>query len=114
MKKILLTLFALLLISQCGISCKAAETTNIFTSLKNAIIKDVQDTVTSTVNSTLTTAANKALNVVKLNQYKQQLAQKQQELADLEASNKNFIVKFFKRRSINKEIKDLEIKIMLC
>ena len=104
MKKILLTLFAGLLIFQCGLSCRAEESTNFFTTLKNVIVRDVQDTV----NSTITTAANKAMNAVKVAQYKQQLEQKKQELADLEASKTNFIVKFFKRRKINKEIRDLE------
>ena len=107
MKKSLLFLFALL-IFQTGISYGAAsETSNIFTTLKNAIIKDVTDAVTNTV----TTAATNTLNAVKLKEYKSQLAQKKQELADLEASNKNFIVKFFKRRKINREIRDLEEQI---
>ena len=107
MKKILLTLFAVLLIFQCGLSCRAEESTNFFTTLKNVIIRDVQDTV----NSTVTTAANKAMNAVKIAQYKQQLEQKKQELADLEASKKNFIAKFFQRRKINKEIRELEEQI---
>ncbi len=104
MKKILLTLFAGLFIFQCGLSCCAEESTSFFTTLKNVIIRDVQDTV----NSTITTAANRAVNTVKIVQYKQQLEQKKQELADLEASNKNFIVKFFERRKINKEIREIE------
>ena len=69
MKKIILTLFAGLFILQGAMSCSAEETTGFFTTLKNAIVKDVQDTVTTTV----TTAANKTLNIVKINQYKQQL-----------------------------------------
>ena len=104
MKKILLTLFAGLLIFQCGLSCSAEESTNFFTTLKNVIVRDVQDTV----NSTVTTAANKAMNAVKIAQYKQELEQKKQELADLEASKKNFIAKFFQRRKINKEIREIE------
>lgn len=107
MKKIVLTLLAGLLIFQCGLSCRAEESTNFFTTLKNVIVKDVQDTV----NATVTTAANKAMNAVKIAQYKQQLEQKKQELADLEASKKNFISKFFQRRKINKEIKEIEDQI---
>ena len=108
MKKIVLTLFAGLLILQGAMSCSAEETTGFFTTLKNAIVKDVQDTVTSTVTS----AANKTLNLVKINQYKQQLEQKKQELAELEASHKNFISKFFTRRKINKEIREIEAQIV--
>ena len=108
MKKIVLTLFAGLLILQGAMSCSAEETTGFFTNLKNAIIKDVQDTVTSTVTS----VANKTLNIVKINEYKQQLEQKKQELADLEASKKNFISKFFQRRKIYKEIRDIEAQIV--
>ena len=107
MKKILLTLFAVLLIFQCGLRCSAEESTNFFTTLKNVIVRDVQ----YTVNSTVTTAANRAMNTVKIAQYKQQLEQKKQELADLEASNKNFIVKFFQRRKINREIREIEDQI---
>ena len=104
MKKILLTLFAGLLIFQCGLSCSAEESTGFFTTLKNVIVRDVQNTV----NSTVTTAANKAMNLVKIAEYKQQLEQKKQELADLEASKKNFIAKFFQRRKINREIREIE------
>ena len=108
MKKSLLILFGALLIFQGGLSYGAtSEGTGIFTTLKNAIIRDVE----STVQSTVTTAATRAMNLVKLQQYKQELAQKKQELADLEASKKNFIVKFFQRRRINREINDLEEKI---
>ena len=107
MKKILLVLVGALLIFQGAMSCEATEFNNIFSSFKNAIIKDVQDTVSSTV----TTAANRAIDLVKLNQYKQQLAQKKQELADLEASNINFISKFFRRRTLKNEIKNLEYQI---
>ena len=108
MKKSLLILFGALLIFQGGLSYGATgEVTGIFQSLKNAIFKDVENAVQSTV----TAAATKALNQVKLAQYKQQLEQKKQELAELEASKKNFIVKFFQRRKINREIKDLEEKI---
>lgn len=107
MKKSLLVLFVAFLIVQNGISYAANESTSIFTTLKNAIIKDVE----STVQSTVTTAATKAMNQVKLVQYKQQLQQKKQELAELEASNKNFFVKFFQRRRLNREITDLEDKI---
>lgn len=107
MKKILLILVAALLIFHGAMSCEATEYNNIFSTFKNAIIKDVQDTVSSTV----TTAANRAIDLVKLNQYKQQLAQKQQELADLEASNINFISKFFRRRTLKNEIKNLEYQI---
>ena len=108
MKKTLLILFGALLIFQGGLSYgAAAESTGIFSALKNAIIKDVQDTVQTTV----TNAANRALNQVKLSQYRQQLEQKKQELADLEASKTNFIVKFFKRRKLNNEISELEAKI---
>ena len=104
MKKTLLILFGALLIFQGGLSYGATESTGIFQTLKNAIIKDVQDTVQATV----TNASNKVVNQAKLTQYKQQLEQKKQELADLETSKTNFIVKFFKRRKINKEIKELE------
>lgn len=107
MKKILLIMFAALLVFQGGMSYAAEESTGIFSTLKNAIIKDVQETVSSTV----TTAANKAIDIVKINQYKQQIAQKKQELADLEESNTFFIVKFFKKRKINREIRALENKI---
>ncbi len=105
MKKSLLVLFGALLIFQGAMSyAETTETVGIFQSLKNAIIKDVQNTVQNTV----TTAANKVLNQAKLNQYKQELAQKKQELAELEASKKNFIVKFFQRRKLNKDIQTLE------
>lgn len=108
MKKSLLILFGLFLIMQGSLSYGATtESTGFFTALKNAIIKDVE----STVQSTVTTAATKAMNQVKIAQYKQQIQQKKQELADLEASKKNFIVKFFQRRKINREIRDLEEKI---
>ena len=107
MKKIILTLFAGLFILQGAMSCSAEETTGFFTTLKNAIVKDVQDTVTTTV----TTAANKTLNIVKINQYKQQLEQKKQELAEMEASHRNFIYKFFQRRRINNEIREIEAQI---
>ena len=101
MKKSLLVLFSVLLIFQGGMSYGAtSEESGIFSTLKNAIIKDVE----STVQSTVTTAATKALNTVKL-------AQKKQELADLEASNKNFIAKFFERRKINREIRNIEKEI---
>ena len=107
MKKIILTLFAGLFILQGAMSCSAEETTGFFTTLKNAIVKDVQDTVTTTV----TTAANKTLNIVKINQYKQQLEQKKQELSEMEASHRNFIYKFFQRRRINNEIREIEAQI---
>lgn len=107
MKKILLVLFGALLIFQGSMSCSATESTGFFSALKNAIIKDVEDSVTAGA----TTAANRVLNTVKLKQYKQQLAQKKQDLADLEASNTNFFVKFFKKRRLNNEIRDLEAKI---
>ena len=106
MKKTLLILFGALLVFQAGISYAdtASETTSIFQSLKNAIIKDVQNTVQTTV----TNAANKVLNQAKLAQYKQELEQKKKELAELEASKKNFIVKFFQRRKLKKDIQTLE------
>lgn len=108
MKKSLLVLFSVLLIFQGSMSYGAtSEGSGIFSTLKNAIIKDVE----STVQSTVTTAATKALNTVKLAQKKQELTQKKQELADLEASNKNFIAKFFERRKINREIRDIEKEI---
>lgn len=112
MKKSLLVLFGVLLIFQGSMSYGAtSEGPGIFSTLKNSIIKDVESTVQSTVQSTVTTAATKALNTVKLAQKKQELAQKKQELADLEASNKNFIAKFFQRRKINREIRDIEKEI---
>ena len=106
MKKSLLILFGALLIFQGAMSYAETTTTStgFFQTLKNAIMKDVE----SAVQSTVTTAANKALNQVKLAQYKQELAQKKQELADLELSKKNFIVKFFQRRKLNKDIQTLE------
>ena len=103
MKKSLLILFGALLIFQGGLSYAAGESSGFFQALKNAIIRDVEDTVQTTV----TTVANKALNQVKRAQYKKELEQKKQELADLEASNKNFIVKFFQRRKLNKEIQTI-------
>lgn len=107
MKKILLIMFTALLVFHGGMSYAADNSTGIFSSLKNAIIKDIQDTVSTTV----TNAANKAIDIVKINQYKQQIAQKKQELADLEESNTFCIVKFFKKRKLNREIKSLENKI---
>ena len=107
MKKSLLILFGALLIFQGAMSYAESEASGIFQALKNAIINDVE----SAVQSTVTSAATKAINQVKLAQYKKELEQKKQELADLEASKKNFIVKFFKRRKINREINDLEEKI---
>jgi len=105
MKKSLLILFGALLIFQGANSyAQTSETVGIFQTLKNAIIKDVE----SVVQSTVTTAATKAMNQVKLAQYKQQLTQKKQELADLENSNKNFIIKFFQRRKLNRDIRELE------
>ena len=108
MKKNLLVLFGLLLIFQGGLSYGAtAESTGIFQTLKNAIMKDVE----SVVQSTVTSAATKAMDQVKLAQYKKELEQKKQDLADLEASKTNFLVKFFKKRRLNREINDLEEKI---
>ena len=107
MKKSLLVLFGALLIFQGAISYAETESTGIFQSLKNAIMRDVE----SAVQSTVTSAATQAMNQVKLAQYKKELEQKKQELADLEASKKNFIVKFFQRRKLNREIRDLEEKI---
>ena len=107
MKKSLLVIFAALLVFQCANSYAASESTGIFQSLKNAIMKDVE----SAVQSTVTSAATKAMNQVKLAQYKKELEQKKQDLADLEASKKNFLVKFFQRRKLNREISDLEEKI---
>ena len=105
MKKSLLILFGALLIFQGAMSyAETTTSTGFFQTLKNAIMKDVE----SAVQSTVTTAATKAMNQVKLAQYKQELAQKKQELADLELSKKNFIVKFFQRRKLNKDIQTLE------
>ena len=110
MKKSLLILFGALLIFQGGLSyADTTETTGFFSALKNAIIKDVESTVQSTVSA----AATRAMNQAKLAQYKQELAQKKQELSDLEKAKKNFIVKFFQRRRINREIYDLEEKIRI-
>ena len=105
MKKVLLFLFGALIIAQ-GASYAASgtsETASILNSLKNAVIKDVSDAVTTT--------ATGAINQVKLINCKNQLAQKKQELKDLEASNTNAIIKFFKRYSINKKIRELEAEI---
>ena len=107
MKKILLIICASILVFQGGMSYAADEASGIFSSLKNAIIKDIQETVSSTVNN----ATNKAIDIVRINQYKLQIAQKQQELADLEESNTFCIVKFFKKRKLNREINALENKI---
>lgn len=107
MKKSLLVLFAAILFLGNNLAGSAAESTGILSTLKDAIIKDVSNTVQSSV----TTAATKALNAVKLAQYKQQLEQKKQELADLEESNINFFSKFFKRIKLNREINNLEEKI---
>ena len=107
MKKSLLILFGAILIIQGSSIANGAESNGIFSTLKNAIIKDVQDTV----NSTITTTANSALDKVKLSQYKQELQQKKNELADLEASKTNAFVKFFKKRRLNKDIEELENQI---
>ena len=105
MKKTLLLLFSALIIAT-GASFAASttsETAGILNSLKNAVIQDVTNTVTASATS--------AINQVKLINYKNQLAQKQQELKDLEASNTNAFIKIFKRYSINKKIKELENNI---
>ena len=51
------------------------------------------------------------MNSVKLANCKSQLEKKKQKLEDLEASSTNTIVKFFKRHSLKKEIRDLEAEI---
>ena len=103
MKKALLFLFGTLIIAQ-GVNYAAtSETASVFQSFKNAIISDVTNVVQ--------TSATNAVNQVKLINYKNQLAQKQQELKDLEASNTNAFIKIFKRYSINKKIRELEADI---
>ncbi|MBR1616831.1 hypothetical protein IJ670_01635 [bacterium] len=104
MKKTLITLFAGILLFQGGLTFAAtSETASLFSGLKDAIVKDVQNVVT--------TNAQNAINAVQLSNYKKQLATKKQELKDLEASNTNAFIKYFKRISLNRKIAELEANI---
>ena len=100
MKKILLFLFINLIIAQ-GSLCIAETSTSqsIFSNLKDAIVKDVTNSVTTSVNN------------VKLANYKTQLEEKKKELEEVENSDSLAIIKYFKKASINQKISDLEAKI---
>ena len=103
MKKVLLLISIFMLMCTSFSVAATTQTENVLNSLKNAVVQDVQNTVSS--------VATKAINKVKIVQYKAQLEQKKKELAELEASNTNFIVKFFKRIKLNREITKLENQI---
>ena len=104
MKKYLLILFTALFIAQGSVFADTtSEAANLLNSLKNAVVQDVKNTVSTTLN--------KGVNVIKIANYKSQLEQKKQELKELEESNTNFFVKFFKRISINRQINQLEADI---
>ena len=109
MKKIL-TIFAILFVASAGAYSAetfgqntAQATQNIFNQMHDAILKDVQNTVDNTVNI--------GVNGLKLASYKAELAQKKQELKQVEASNDNFLSKSCKKIKLNQEIRDLEHKI---
>ncbi len=78
-------------------------TQSIFTQMGNAIYKDVQNTIDNTVNA--------GVNTLKLASYKAELAQKKNELNQLETSKDNFFLKTYKRIKLKHQIKDLEHKI---
>ncbi len=100
MKKTFLLITSLLIIVHGGLCYATTDSgQSIFSGLKDAIVSDVSSTVTSGVNS------------IKLTTYQTQLAQKQQELEELEASSKNVFVKYFKKVSLNRNISELEAKI---
>ena len=94
MKKFLLLLAIVLIFQQYGFC--ASATSNILDDLKNAVITDITTTV----------------NTVKLETYKAQLAQYQQELKELEEDNSMLgIVKFYKTCNLNRKIADTQAKI---
>ncbi len=97
MKKFLLAALSLLVMAQCGLcaATNAPATESVLKDLKNAIVTDV----TTNVNN------------VKLASYKAQLAQKQQELKEVNESSGFAIIKYFKRERINNKIIELEAKI---
>ena len=109
MKKIL-AILALLLIFSTGTNASesfgqntAQATQNIITQMRDAINKDVQNTIDNTVNV--------GVNSLKLASYKAELAQKKNELKQIEASNDNFLTKSYQKIKIKQEIRDLEHKI---
>ena len=98
MKKILFLLLTMAILSPIGYSTESATST-VLNDIKNAVVKDISDTVTTNVNN------------VKLAAYKAQLEQKKKELQELENSSTFFIIKYFKEISLRAKISDLEMKI---
>ena len=106
MKKTLVLLFGLLILSTNAFAAESATTAatqSIFETMKNAIIQDVSNTVQNVATS--------ALNQVKLVNDKTQLEKKKKELEELEASNTFFLVKIYKRIKLNSDIDKLEKEI---
>jgi len=102
MKKFLLAVLSVFILAQYGICAEttaAPTTAELLQSLKNAVVTDITNTVTTNVNN------------VKLASYKTQLEQKQQELQEVENSSGFAIVKYFKKASINRKISELEANI---
>lgn len=109
MKKTILILTAMLLMSASSYAAQsgahqAAETTqSILGQMRDAIVRDVHNSVDQSVNA--------GVNSLKLASYKAQLAQKKRELARIEASDYNYFLKNYKKFKIRQEIRDLENKI---
>lgn len=109
MKKIL-SIIAIFFVISTGVNASetfgqntAQATQSIITQMRDAINKDIQNSVDSAVNA--------GVNGLKLASYKAELAQKKNELKLLEASNDNFISKSYQKFKLKQEIKDLEKKI---
>lgn len=104
MKKVLLAIFSIAIIAQSGLCATTTAqptTADILKDLKNAVISDVTNSVTTNVNN------------IKLATYKTQLEQKKQELKEVEKSSSPAIIKYFKRARINSKIAELEANIKL-
>ena len=109
MKKIL-TIFAILFVCSTVVSAEEAfgqntrqTTQSIINQMRDAISKDVQNTVDNAVNA--------GVNGIKLVSYKAELVQKKNELKQVEESNDNIFSKSYQKFKLNQEIKDLEKKI---
>jgi hypothetical protein len=98
MKKILFLSLAMAILSQGGY-CAESNTATILNDIKNAVVQDITDTVTTNVNS------------VKLAAYKAELEQRKKELEEVEKSSTFFIVKYFREASLKAKIAQLEANI---
>ena len=106
MKKGLLLLMVSMIIGTQAGFCETAttpvatsNTASVVSEIKQAIVTDVQNTLTSSVNN------------VKLNAYKNQLAQKKAELDEVENSNTFALIKVIRKILINNKISELEANI---